>query len=87
MTDTLSKLKAAKDALSEAIAAIELMGYLPVPGAEGYFYSGIKIRHRMKDGRYKDIKLVHNRFSAHRRAYYVSANGGEPVLCKQSKIN
>ena len=82
MTDCLSKLKTAKDALSEAIAAIEAIGWTPIPTAPDYEYDGREIRHRMKDGRYKQIKLVHNRFSAHRRAYYMPVNGGEPVLCK-----
>lgn len=82
LDNILTNLRKANLAISDAIIAIESIGWTPMPTAPDYEYNGREIRHRMKDGRYKTIKLVHNRFSAHRRAYYVPEKGGEPVLCK-----
>ena len=75
MTDHLSKLKIAKEALSDAIIAIESIGWTPIPDAPNYEYNGREIRHKMKDGRYKPIKLVQNRFYAAGKNWYVSAEG------------
>lgn len=82
LDNILINLRKANLAITEAITAIESIGWIPIPTAPDYEYNGREIRHRCKDGRIKSIRLVHNRFSAHRRAYYVPADGGEPVLCK-----
>lgn len=82
MRKILTNLKQAAVLIADAITAIESIGWIEIPGAPGYFYNGIKIRHRMKNGSFKPIKLSQNMFSTCGKRWYVSVNGGEIKQCK-----
>lgn len=73
MDNILTSLHSARTAITEAITAIEAIGWSPILGAEGYESNGRLVRHKIKGG-YKMIKLSQGHFSAHGKNHYLPIN-------------
>lgn len=80
MRQIITNLNNAAALIAAAITAIEGIGYAPVPGAEGYEYNGMQIRHKVIGG-WRPIRLHQSRFTAKGKEWYVPAGGGVPRIC------
>lgn len=85
MRDIIITLQAASRCITDAITAIEGIGYAPVPGAEGYEYNGMQIRHKVIGG-WRPIRLNQSRFTVKGKEWYVPAGGGVPRVCGEKNF-